>query len=289
MICSYLIYTSNCFYRKARILRNVDRCSIRGPKLSGEHISDSSNVIKTPGISSDMTYPCQGNEIDVFGNKPDVAPPSSHTDATSVNDIGVGGSVPQNAGHDKSILPAPFTSNSQQSGHDFSVVSLGYPPSNSSNTIMLDPQDFNAGMMLVGDVGGSNPPLFEHESSVPASSSNTVARALSISNCIPPVSLNSSTELVGDIRGGDTVKLENCYGSIELASSEVDVGASSNHGSLVPSDSNMNTYEAQVNAGEISENLGSISIQENIFYDIINEFLPQSNTDSSTWDFTGKL
>ncbi|XP_042036235.1 protein FLOWERING LOCUS D-like [Salvia splendens] len=174
---------------------------------------------------------------------------------------------------------------SQNNGHNNGIAtSLGHPIGSmaSCNDNSLAPPDSND-VLILADEQSSTPSNFLASSLIPASSSS-LETVLSVTDNLSLPHVDVLMGLPGDTSASNT-QLIGCQ------SSEIEATAVSSNCSLAPSSSNLHSVgpQTQDSAMDIADSISCISNQDNIFEDILNELLPPSSTNSSTWQFTGKL
>ncbi|XP_042033196.1 protein FLOWERING LOCUS D-like isoform X1 [Salvia splendens] len=172
---------------------------------------------------------------------------------------------------------------SQNNGHNNGIAtSLGLPIGSmaSCSDNSLAPPDSND-VLILADEQSSTPSNFLASSLIPASSSS-LETVLSVTDNLSLPHVDVLMGLPGDTSASNT-QLIGCQ------SSEIEATAVSSNCSMAPSSSNLHIPQTQDSAMDIADSISCISNQDNIFEDILNELLPPSSTNSSTWQFTGKL
>ncbi|KAG8380543.1 hypothetical protein BUALT_Bualt06G0026500 [Buddleja alternifolia] len=264
--------------RKAKIVGNRNRSSIPSTNVESrvgscginvERRVDSGGInvessVSSSGInvesrtqanSNDSARPSSDIGVKEFSSNNDMPPPNSHDGAVFVSDTRC--SIPQNLGHNNA-LTTPFDSN------------IGSTALNNS------PQESTLA------------------SSCTPSSSINFGSLLNINSSPSLPNIGAHMDLMGNTSDYNNQNFGNINGLVAPPSSEIGTGAVSSNSCVAPSNSVISSFNSQTYAGDISDSMSSISIQENIvqeniFEDIMNELLPSSNANSSTWHFTGNL
>ncbi|GFP94348.1 protein flowering locus d [Phtheirospermum japonicum] len=248
------ILPSKAASTKQKLVRKakIVRNSNRFPIPSTNIESKASCIESTTLASSNgSTRPDLDIGETAFSSNKDLPSTTSHNGADIMGDIGC--SIPQNLGHNNA-LTTPCGSNIASSSKD----SLALP-------------DSNVGMKLLGDTRDSNPQNLLARSLNPEGS-NSMERVLGIMDGLSPSHM--------DLLGGTNSNVSAALPSTETGTRVV---------SLVPSNSVGQSFDSQNYAENASDSISCISLQDNIFEDIMNDLLPPSSANCGTWQFTGKL
>ncbi|XP_073140405.1 protein FLOWERINGUS D isoform X2 [Henckelia pumila] len=241
--------------RKAKIIGSnrfsIPRANV-GPKIARNGINEES---KTLGNSDGLTSPCLDIQVGASSSNIDLARPITNNASDFASDSN--GSALGHLGDNNG-------SGTDVGSNVGSVLSVNNH---------LDCLNANCVSMFDGNSNGSNPQS--------NGSQHCLTSSLCIDNNLSSPLLNVSTELLAQ-------NLSYSDGSAVPPCSVVGTN-SSGSSSLIPSNPHFGSFESQDYVGNISDSMDGISIQENIFEDIMNELLPPTGSSPGTWQVTGKF
>ncbi|KAL3649636.1 hypothetical protein CASFOL_006039 [Castilleja foliolosa] len=253
IIPSKVASTKQKLVRKAKIVRSSNRFPIPSTNIEGKASCIGNNIESTTLASiNGSTRPGLDIGETAFSSNKDLPSTTSHNGADIIGDIGC--SVPQSMGCNNALTTP--CSNIASSRKD----SLTLP-------------DSNVGMLL-GDTQDSNSQNLLARSLSPEGS-DSMEGVLGITFGLSPSHMDVHMDVLGST---------NSNVSAALPSSETGTGVVS----LVPSNSVGQILDSQSYAENASDSISCISLQDNIFEDIMNDLLPPSSANCS-WQFTGKL
>ncbi|KAL1532152.1 protein FLOWERING LOCUS D-like isoform X1 [Salvia divinorum] len=249
--------------RKAKIIRHNNNNIFPSPSTNIESKAGSSGSLAESRILVNSNGSDTG--VRALMSNMDQPPPNLHDCVESMSESTC--LIPQNNGHNNGI-----------------ATSLGHPIGSTASCSdnSLAPPDSND-VLVLADEHSSTPSNFLASSLIPASSSS-LETVLSVTDSMSLPHVDVLMGLPGDTSASNTQV-------IGCQSSEIEAAAVSSNCSLAPSSSNLHSFGSQTQDSpvDIADSISCISNQDNIFEDILNELLPPPSTNSSTWQFTGKL